>query len=70
MGHTGNIGYAIAGWIGKWFGDKSNLQRIWMFHNHFSFLRDSTVSIMLLMSVVYVILALAAGTGYVEKRIE
>ena len=36
----------------------------------FSFLRDSTVSIMLLMSVVYVILALAAGTGYVEKRIE
>ena len=37
MGHTGNIGYAIAGWIGKWFGDKSNLQRIWMFHNHLVF---------------------------------
>ena len=68
MGHTGNIGYAIAGWIGKWFGDKSKSTEDMDVPQSFSFLRDSTVSIMLLMSVVYVILALAAGTGYVEKN--
>ncbi|MCY7179589.1 PTS ascorbate transporter subunit IIC [Streptococcus gallolyticus subsp. gallolyticus] len=69
MGHTGNIGYAIAGWIGKWFGDKSKSTEDMDVPQLFSFLRDSTVSIMLLMSVVYVILALAAGTGYVEKEL-
>lgn len=69
MGHTGNIGYAIAGWIGKWFGDKSKSTEDMDVPQSFSFLRDSTVSIMLLMSVVYVILALAAGTGYVEKEL-
>lgn len=69
MGHTGNIGYAIAGWIGKWFGDKSKSTEDMDVPQSFSFLRDSTVSIMLLMSVVYVILALAAGAGYVEKEL-
>lgn len=69
MGHTGNIGYAIAGWIGKWFGDKSKSTEDMDVPQSFSFLRDSTVSIMLLMSVVYVILALVAGTGYVEKEL-
>lgn len=69
MGHTGNIGYAIAGWIGKWFGDKSKSTEDMDVPQSFSFLRDSTISIMLLMSVVYVILGLATGTGYVEKEL-
>ena len=32
-------------------------------------LRDSTISIMILMSIVYVILALLAGTSYVEHEL-
>lgn len=69
MGHTGNIGYAAAGWIGKWFGDESKSTEEINVPKSFGFLRDSTVSIMLLMSLVYIILTLAAGPTYVEKNL-
>lgn len=69
MGHTGNIGYAAAGWIGKWVGDGSKSTEDLNVPKSFSFLRDSTISIMLLMSMVYIVLALAAGPSYVEKHL-
>lgn len=71
MGHTGNIGYALSGLIGKTFGnpdpekstEKLNVPK------SLGFLRDSTVSVSLLMSIVYVILAIAAGPHYVETKL-
>lgn len=71
MGHTGNMGYALSGVIGKAFGDpapeksteKLNIPK------SLGFLRDSTVSISLLMGIVYIILAIAAGPGYVEGKL-
>ncbi|BAV03369.1 MULTISPECIES: PTS ascorbate transporter subunit IIC [Lactococcus] len=71
MGHTGNIGYALAGWLGKTFGDpdpeksteKLNIPK------SLGFLRDSTVSISLLMAAVYILLAIAAGPSYVETEL-
>lgn len=69
MGHTGNIGYASAGLIGKWFGDSSKSTEDLNVPKSFSFLRDSTVSIMLVMSIVYLLLSFAAGIGYVEKNL-
>lgn len=71
MGHTGNIGYALSGFIGKTFGnsdpekstEKLNVPK------SLGFLRDSTVSVSLLMSIVYVILAIAAGPHYVEAKL-
>ena len=68
-GHTGNIGYASSGWIGKFFGNKDRSTEDIKIPKSFSFLRDSTVSIMLLMSIVYVALALLAGPGFVEREL-
>ncbi|WP_019781170.1 PTS ascorbate transporter subunit IIC [Streptococcus sobrinus] len=69
MGHTGNIGYAASGWIGKVFGDESKSTEDLNVPQSFGFLRDSTVSIMILMSLVYIVLTLFAGTGYVESKL-
>ncbi|WP_019779037.1 PTS transporter subunit IIC, partial [Streptococcus sobrinus] len=67
--HTGNIGYAASGWIGKVFGDESKSTEDLNVPQSFGFLRDSTVSIMILMSLVYIVLTLFAGTGYVESKL-
>ncbi|WEG12238.1 PTS ascorbate transporter subunit IIC [Pullulanibacillus sp. KACC 23026] len=71
MGHTGNIGYAFSGWIGKVFGnpdpekstEKLNIPK------SLGFLRDSTVSISLVMAVVYILLVIAAGPHFVETKL-
>lgn len=69
MGHTGDIGYALSGWIGKLFGNKKHSTEDLNVPKSFSFLRDSTISIMLLMSVVYIGLVFAAGAGYVSAKL-
>ena len=69
MGHTGNIGYASAGVIGKWFGNSKHSTEDLNIPKSFGFLRDSTVSIMLVMTVVYLVLSIATGFDYVEKHL-
>lgn len=69
MGHTVNIGYASAGVIGKWFGNSKHSTEDLNIPKSFGFLRDSTVSIMLVMTVVYLVLSIATGFDYVEKHL-
>ncbi|MGN9066501.1 PTS ascorbate transporter subunit IIC [Ligilactobacillus agilis] len=69
MGHTGNIGYAIAGVFGKLFGDRDKSTEDIKFPKSLGFLRDSTVSITLVMSVVYLVLVLFSGANYVETKL-
>ncbi|KGH89961.1 PTS ascorbate transporter subunit IIC [Oenococcus oeni] len=69
MGHTGNIGYAISGLMGKWFGDPKKSTEDLKIPQSLGFLRDSTVSITLLMGIVYIILAIMAGPQFVEKNL-
>lgn len=69
MGHTGNIGYATAGLVGKLFGDASHSTEDLNIPKNLNFLRDSTVSITLLMSVVYISLALLAGPDFVQNKL-
>lgn len=69
MGHTGNIGYASAGVIGKWLGNSKHSTEDLNIPKSFGFLRDSTVSIMLVMTVVYLVLSIATGFDYVEKHL-
>lgn len=69
MGHTGNIGYAIAGWIGKVFGNKEHSTEDIQFPKALGFLRDSTVSITLVMAIVYICLAIASGPHFVETKL-
>lgn len=69
MGHTGNIGYAIAGWCGKLFGNSKHSTEDIEFPKALGFLRDSTVSITLLMGIVYIVLAIVAGPHFVETKL-
>ncbi|MFZ2380532.1 MULTISPECIES: PTS ascorbate transporter subunit IIC [Lactobacillaceae] len=69
MGHTGNIGYALSGWIGKTFGNSKKTTEDLNIPKGLSFLRDSTVSITILMSIVYIALAFAAGPHFIETSL-
>uniref|UniRef100_UPI00403F3A1B PTS ascorbate transporter subunit IIC n=1 Tax=Candidatus Enterococcus willemsii TaxID=1857215 RepID=UPI00403F3A1B len=69
LGHTGNFGYAFSGLIGKWVGNKEKSTEDIHFPKGLAFLRDSTVSITLTMSVVYVIVALFAGGDYISANL-
>ena len=69
LAHTGNFGYALSAIIGKLFGNKENSTEDINFPKGLSFLRDSTVSITITMGVVYLIVALFAGNGYVTKEL-
>lgn len=69
MGHTGNIGYAIAGLCGKFFGDKKHDTEDIQFPKALGFMRDSTVSITIVMAIVYIILAIICGPHFVEHSL-
>lgn len=69
MGHTGNIGYALAGLVGKLFGNKEHSTEDLQVPKSLGFLRDSTVSISLLMGIVYLVLAVVAGPEFIESKL-
>lgn len=69
MGHTGNIGYATAGLIGKLFGNPKKTTEDIEVPKSLSFLRDSTVSITLLMGIVYIALAIVTGPHFIETKL-
>lgn len=67
LAHTGDFGYFISGVVAKTFGNKSKSTEDLNIPKSVSFLRDSTVSITLTMAVIYVILAIFAGSSYVGR---
>ncbi|MGX7264827.1 PTS ascorbate transporter subunit IIC [Enterococcus crotali] len=69
LGHTGNFGYALSGFIGKYVGDKKKSTEDINFPKGLSFLRDSTVSITLTMGIVYTIVALFAGNDFISEHL-
>lgn len=69
LGHTGNFGYALSGFIGKYVGNKEKSTEDINFPKGLSFLRDSTVSITLTMGIVYTIVALFAGNDFIAANL-
>ncbi|MBP2623658.1 PTS ascorbate transporter subunit IIC [Streptococcus oricebi] len=69
LGHFSSLGYWLSGFMGDLFGDKSKSTEDIKFPKGLAFLRDSTVSIAISMSVIYLIVALFAGGGYIEKEL-
>lgn len=67
--HFGTIGYILSGYIGKYIGDKSKSTEDIKMPKGLTFLRDNTVAIGTTMMLVYIITALFAGKGYVEKEL-
>ena len=67
LGHFSGIGYAASGLIGKLVkGKNSRSTENIPFPKGLGFLRDSTVSIALTMTVIYLIVAIFAGPTYIE----
>jgi PTS system ascorbate-specific IIC component len=69
LGHSGNFGYLTSALIGEKFGDKSKSTEDINFPKNLSFLRDSTIAITLTMSIIYLIVAIFAGSEFVEGKL-
>ncbi|HHK6617300.1 TPA: PTS ascorbate transporter subunit IIC [Streptococcus pneumoniae] len=69
LGHFSSLGYWLSGFTGSLIGDKSKSTEDIKFPKSLAFLRDSTVSITLSMAVIYIIVAIFAGSEYIEKEI-
>ncbi|PAF21040.1 PTS ascorbate transporter subunit IIC [Terribacillus saccharophilus] len=69
FGHFSSLGYALSGVVGKVVGKGSRSTEDIKFPKGLGFLRDSSVTISLTMVVLYVIIALFAGPGFVEGEL-
>ena len=69
LGHFSSLGYWLSGFVGGLVGDKTKSTEDIKFPKGLAFLRDSTVSIAISMSVIYLIVALFAGSGYIESKL-
>ncbi|GAA5115142.1 PTS ascorbate transporter subunit IIC [Orbus sasakiae] len=67
FGHFGTLGYVLSGWIGGMVGKGSRSTEEMNLPKNLSFLRDSSISISLTMMAIYLILAVCAGSDYVEN---
>lgn len=69
MAHTGSLGYALSGWIGKIVGKGSKSTEELNFPKWLGFLRDSSVSISLTMVILYLIVSILSGQHFVESKL-
>ncbi|WP_156019152.1 PTS ascorbate transporter subunit IIC [Streptococcus ruminantium] len=69
LGHFSSLGYWLSGFIGSLVGDKSKSTEDIKFPKGLAFLRDSTVSIAISMSIIYIIVALFAGGDWIETTL-
>jgi PTS system ascorbate-specific IIC component len=69
FGHFSTLGYVLSGAIGSVVGKNSPSTEKINFPKGLGFLRDSSISIALTMSVLYIIVAIIAGPDYIEKNL-
>ncbi|MEU0811623.1 PTS ascorbate transporter subunit IIC [Streptomyces sp. NPDC005970] len=69
LGHTGNFGIATSGLVGKLFGNPEKSTEDLKIPKGLGFLRDTTVVIASSMGVIYLLVTLVAGPGYVEDKL-
>ncbi|MBF0598814.1 PTS ascorbate transporter subunit IIC [Granulimonas faecalis] len=66
LGHFGGIGYAISGWVGKFFEGGTSTEDI-NFPKRLTFLRDTVVSISITMMVFFIVVTgVAVGRGILD----
>ena len=69
LGHFSALGYWLSGFVGGLVGGRSKSTEDIHFPKSLAFLRDSTVSITISMTIIYVIVALFAGSTYIETEL-
>ncbi|MFJ3387798.1 PTS ascorbate transporter subunit IIC [Lysinibacillus sp. NPDC086135] len=69
VGHFGSIGYYVSAKIGKLFGNKAKSTEDIKVPKSLGFLRDTSVAVSLTMSLFFIIVALFAGSSYIETQL-
>lgn len=69
FGHFGTLGYVLSAGVGKLVGKNSKSTEEMEFPQGLTFLRDTSVAIALVMSILYLIVALACGKEYIETNL-
>lgn len=69
FGHFGTVGYVLSAWVGKLVGKNSKSTEEMEFPQGLTFLRDTSVSIALVMGILYLVVAIASGSSYVESQL-
>ncbi|SHJ29635.1 PTS ascorbate transporter subunit IIC [Propionispora hippei] len=69
FGHFSTLGYVFSAWVGSLVGNREKSTEDIDFPQGLSFLRDSSLAVSLVMAVLYFIVALASGQGFVEKEL-
>lgn len=69
LGHFSSLGYFLSGFVGNLVGDKSKSTEDIHFPKSLAFLRDSTVSITISMTIIYLIVAIFAGPTWIAKEL-
>lgn len=66
MGHFNSLGYYISSWIGEKIGKEEDSTENIEIPEKWSFLRDTTISTAITMTIFFLIVAIAAGPSYVS----
>jgi len=69
VGHFGSVGYYVSAKIGKLFGNKAKSTEEIKVPKSLGFLRDTSVAVSLTMSLFFIIVALFAGSSYIETQL-
>lgn len=69
FGHFGTFGYVLSAWVGKLVGKGSKSTEEMNVPQSLTFLRDTSVAISLTMSILYLIVAFAAGQTFIEAEL-
>lgn len=69
FGHFSTLSYALSGIVGKLVGKGSKSTEEMELPKNLSFLRDSSISISITMTVIYIILAVVSGQEFVETTL-
>lgn len=69
LGHFGSIGYYCSAIIGKWVGKGSRSVEELNVPKSLNFLRDSSVSVSIVMAILFLVLVLAAGQEFTENQL-
>lgn len=69
LGHFSALSYWLSGFVGGLVGDKSQSTEDIKFPKGLAFLRDSTVSIAISMTLIYFVVATFAGGAWIEENL-
>lgn len=69
LGHFNSVGYLVSSLVGKYFGNKKTSTEDIQVPKSLGFLRDSSVSLAITMTVLFIVLGLCAGSNFIETKL-